>query len=189
MKIIPTPLPGAVVVEPQRFGDERGWFMESYNERRFEEALAAAGLPAAGRFVQDNASMSARGVLRGLHFQLPPHAQGKLVSVLHGKVWDIAVDMRRTSPSFGQWTGVELDAERPRQFWIPPGFAHGFIVQSETAVFSYKTTAYYHAPSERAIAWDDPQLAVDWHLPAGELPLVGEKDRRAGPFATADAFG
>jgi dTDP-4-dehydrorhamnose 3,5-epimerase len=188
MKLIPTPLVGAVIVQQQRFDDARGWFMESYNERRFEAALKAAGLPPAGPFVQDNLSRSLRGVLRGLHYQLAPHAQGKLVSVVHGKVWDVVLDLRRDSPTLGAWTGVELDADTPNQFWIPPGFAHGFVVLSETAVFSYKTTAFYDAPSERAIAWNDPHLAIDWPTPGGAAPIVADKDARAGTFARADLF-
>lgn len=188
MKLAFTSLPGVVTVEPQRFGDARGWFMESYSQPRLEAALAKAGLPPAGPFVQDNLSMSSRGVLRGLHYQLPPRAQGKLVSVVQGKVWDVAVDLRRGSPTLGQWAGLELSAEDPRQLWIPPGFAHGFVVLSETALFSYKTTAVYDAPSERAVVWNDSQLAVRWPLPGDMEPLVAEKDARAPAFARADLF-
>lgn len=188
MKLLPTSLHGVVAVEPQRFHDSRGWFMESFNERKFEAALLAAGLPPAGAFVQDNLSMSRRHVLRGLHYQLPPHAQGKLVSVVSGKVWDVAVDLRRASPTLGQWTALELSADSPRQLWIPPGFAHGFVVLSDEAVFSYKTTAFYDAPSERSIRWDAAGIGIAWPLPPGVQPELAGKDAQAGGWPAADLF-
>ncbi|MES2972776.1 MAG: dTDP-4-dehydrorhamnose 3,5-epimerase [Pseudomonadota bacterium] len=188
MKLAPTALPGVVVVEPRRFHDERGWFMESFNERKFGAALEAAGLPPAGRFVQDNLSRSHRHVLRGLHYQLPPHAQGKLVGVVHGKVWDVALDVRRHSPTLGRWTGIELSADSPRQLWVPPGFAHGFVVLSDEAVFSYKTTDFYDPASERAIRWDDPALGIEWPLPPGAAAQLAGKDREAPLLAGADLF-
>lgn len=171
MKVIPTDLPEVLILEPKVFGDERGFFMESYNRKAFN---AAVGYDI--EFVQDNHSRSARGVLRGLHYQLPPHAQGKLVRVTSGRVFDVAVDIRKSSPRFGQWVGVELSAENHRQLWIPPGFAHGFLVMSEHADFLYKTTEYYAPASERALHWNDPQLAVKW--PSGS-PTLSEKDASA----------
>ena len=180
MKVTPTTgLPEVLVIEPRVFTDERGWFMESFNQQAFDAAL--------GRhvgFVQDNQSRSTRGVLRGLHYQVPPHGQGKLVRVTQGAVFDVAVDIRRSSPSFGRWTGIELTAENQRQLWIPPGFAHGFLVLSENADFAYKTTEYWHAESDCAIRWDDPTLAIAW--PALPIPLnIGAKDRAAPSFSEA----
>jgi dTDP-4-dehydrorhamnose 3,5-epimerase len=182
MKVTPTALDGVLILEPRVFGDERGFFLESFNQRVFDEAV--------GRhveFVQDNHSRSQRGVLRGLHYQLPPSAQGKLVRVVSGCVFDVAVDMRRSSPTFGRWVGVELSAENHRQLWIPPGFAHGFLVRSESADFLYKTTGYYAAQAEACVRWSDPALAIAWPL-LGSTPVLSEKDRIAPPLAEARAF-
>ncbi len=169
MKVIETKLPGVLIVEPRVFGDERGFFMESFNGTRYEEA----GLP--GGFVQDNISRSARGVLRGLHFQ-NPRPQGKLVSVLAGEVFDVAVDIRVGSPTFGEWAGVSLSAENKRQFYVPPDFAHGFVVTSEAALFFYKCTEYYSPESEGTVLWDDPDIGVEWPM---EAPTLSEKDKVA----------
>ena len=182
MKVARTNLPEVLILEPKVFGDERGFFMESFNQRAFNEAV---GYEVA--FVQDNHSRSARGVLRGLHYQLPPHAQGKLVRVVSGAVFDVAVDMRRSSPNFGQWAGVELNATNHRQMWIPPGFAHGFLVLSDTADFLYKTTDYYAPQAEGAFRWDDPRVAIAWG-DIGEAPQLSEKDAAAPEFANASTF-
>jgi len=171
MKIIETGLPGCLVIEPQVFGDDRGFFYESFNG----DKLRAAGLDLA--FVQGNVSSSARGVLRGLHYQWP-NPQGKLVSVLEGEVWDVAVDIRRGSPTFGRWEAVVLSAENKRHFWIPEGFAHGFAVLSERALFTYLCTATYDREADAGIRWNDAALAIDW--PVAE-PLLSDKDARA-PF-------
>lgn len=174
MKVTPTAIPGVLILEPKVFGDERGFFMESFNQKAFDEAV--------GRhveFVQDNHSRSAKGVLRGLHYQLPPHEQGKLVRVVAGSVYDVAVDLRRNSPTYGNWVGVELSDSNFRQLWIPPGLAHGFLVTSEKADFAYKTTEYYHPESERSIRWNDPLLAISWPL-QGAQPLLSHKDANAG---------
>jgi dTDP-4-dehydrorhamnose 3,5-epimerase len=168
MQVLPTDLPGVLIIEPRVFGDERGFFMESWNRERY----AAAGLDV--DFVQDNLSFSRRGVLRGLHFQ-NPNAQGKLVQVLQGEVFDVAVDIRVGSPAFGRWTSVRLSAENRRQFYIPPGFAHGFCVTSETALFAYKCTDVYNPAAEGSVLWNDPDLAIPWPL-AGE-PELSAKDR------------
>ncbi len=172
-----TPLPGVFVIEPKVFGDARGHFYESFSAREFAQATGADVV-----FVQDNQSRSARGVLRGLHWQTPPHAQGKLVRVTRGAVFDVAVDIRPDSLSFGQWFGVELSGDNHRQLWIPAGLAHGFLVLSESADFLYKTTDYYAPECERAIRWDDPDLAIAWP-DAGVAPQVSGKDAAAGPFA------
>lgn len=169
MKIVETDLPGCVVIEPQVFGDARGFFYESFNL----DKLADRGL--APRFVQGNVSSSSRGVLRGLHYQWPK-PQGKYVSVVEGEVWDVAVDIRRGSPQFGRWAAVLLSGENKRHFWIPPGFAHGFVTLSERAVFSYLCTETYDRAADAAIRWDDPALAIDW--PVAE-PLLSDKDARA----------
>lgn len=182
MKVTPTALDGVLILEPRVFGDERGFFLESFNQRVFDEAV--------GRhveFVQDNHSRSQRGVLRGLHYQLPPHEQGKLVRVVAGCVFDVAVDMRRSSPTFGQWVGVELSAENHRQLWIPPGFGHGFLVRSESADFLYKTTGYYAAQAEACVRWDDPSLGIDWGL-EGKSPQLSAKDLAAPDLPLAIAF-
>jgi dTDP-4-dehydrorhamnose 3,5-epimerase len=178
MKVIETGLPGVLLLEPRVFGDDRGFFLESYNKR----AMREAGI--ADDFVQDNHSRSTKGVLRGLHYQVH-QPQGKLVRVVSGEVYDVAVDMRRGSPGFGKWTGMRLSADNKRMAWIPPGFAHGFYVMSETADFLYKTTAYYAPEHERTLMWNDPTLAIDWPL-AGE-PLLSAKDRQGLPLARAEA--
>ena len=174
MNVSPTAIEGVLILDPRVFGDARGFFFESFNQRTFEQAV---GGPVA--FVQDNHSRSARGVLRGLHYQVV-RPQGKLVRVVAGAVFDVAVDIRRGSPTFGRWVGVELSAENKRQLWIPPGLAHGFLVRTESADFLYKTTDFYFPEHERCIAWNDPVLAIDWGLT--EPPLVSEKDAAGGPF-------
>ncbi|MCX7673830.1 MAG: dTDP-4-dehydrorhamnose 3,5-epimerase [Thiobacillaceae bacterium] len=179
MRVIETRLPGVLILEPKVFGDARGFFLESYNERTFAEL----GLPT--RFVQDNHSRSARGVLRGLHYQIR-QPQGKLVRVVRGAVFDVAVDLRRGSPTFGRWEGVELSEHNQRMLWVPPGFAHGFYVLSELADFLYKTTDFYAPEHERAIRWDDPDLAIAWPL-AGE-PLLSAKDRAAPSLREAEVY-
>jgi dTDP-4-dehydrorhamnose 3,5-epimerase len=188
MKLIPTELPGVVIVEPAVFGDDRGWFMESFNSARLDAALVALGLPATPTFVQDNHSCSQSGVLRGLHYQLPPHAQGKLVRVVQGAAWDVAVDIRRGSPAFGRWVGVELTAQNHRQLWIPPGFAHGFVALTDDTHFLYKTTDVYAKDCERSIRWDDPALAIQWPLPKGMAPRLAPKDAAAPLLADAEVF-
>jgi dTDP-4-dehydrorhamnose 3,5-epimerase len=184
MQLVATPLPGVFVIEPKLFGDDRGWFMESFNEARFAAALAEHGAPAPGRFVQDNHSASRAGVLRGLHHQLPPHAQGKLVRVVRGRAFDVAVDIRRASPGFGRWFGLELNAENRRQLWIPPGFAHGFVALEDDTHFLYKTTDYYAPACERSIRWDDPAIGIAW--PAGLVPSLAPKDAAAPLLADAE---
>jgi dTDP-4-dehydrorhamnose 3,5-epimerase len=183
LTVTPTDLPEVLIVEPRVFGDARGFFTESWNEARFNEATGNTL-----RFVQDNHSRSSRGVLRGLHFQLPPHAQGKLVRCVSGSVFDVAVDMRRSSPRFGRWAGVELSAENQRQLWIPPGFAHGFLVLSETADFLYKTTDYYAPQAEGSVRWDDPGIGVEWPLLEGLTPQLADKDAQAPLLAQARSF-
>lgn len=186
MRVEKTKLDGLFIVHPQVFGDERGWFMESFNQQRFESVFEGLNLPVPN-FVQDNHSKSSRGVLRGLHYQLPPKAQGKLVRVVQGKVWDVAVDIRKDSPTFGQWVGEELSADNHKQLWIPPGFAHGFITLSETAEFLYKTTDYYSPEHERAIRWDDPQLAIAWPFCTTDIQ-ISAKDQQALAFSQAEVF-
>ncbi|WP_333984974.1 dTDP-4-dehydrorhamnose 3,5-epimerase [Ectopseudomonas khazarica] len=181
MKVIETALPEVLILEPQVFGDERGFFFESFNARRFAEAT---GLQR--DFVQDNHSRSARGVLRGLHYQLQ-QAQGKLVRVSAGEVYDVAVDVRRSSANFGKWVGVHLSAENKRQLWVPEGFAHGFLVLSDYAEFLYKTTDYYAPAHERCIRWDDAQLAIDWPLD-GLTPQLSLKDQQGLSLSEAEAF-
>lgn len=186
MKLLPTELPGVCLIEPAVFGDDRGWFYESFNEPRLHAALQALGLPVPRPFVQDNHSCSKAGVLRGLHFQRPPHAQGKLVRVTRGAVWDVAVDIRAGSPTFGRWTGAELSADNRRQLWIPEGFAHGFIALQDDTHFLYKTTDVYAKDCEGAIRWDDPMLAIAWPLPPGvSAPLLAPKDAAAPLLADA----
>jgi len=182
VKIIDTLIPDVKIIEPTVFGDERGFFFESFHQARFETAIGYAV-----NFVQDNHSRSVKGVLRGLHYQLPPHAQAKLVRCVQGEVFDVSVDIRRASPTFGKWVGVHLSAENKRQLWIPEGFAHGFITLSESADFLYKTTNYYAAQSERSILWNDPELAIDWPL-AGVTPQLSAKDIQAKSFSVADLF-
>jgi dTDP-4-dehydrorhamnose 3,5-epimerase len=183
MKIIPTALPEVLVLQPRVFGDERGFFLESYNRKAFNEAVGHEV-----DFVQDNHSRSARGVLRGLHYQLPPHAQGKLVRVTAGRVFDVAVDMRSSSPRFGKWVGVEISSDNHQQVWIPPGFAHGFVVLSDSADFLYKTTDYYAPQAERAVRWDDPAVGIAWPIPAEMDILVSAKDAAAACLGDAARF-
>lgn len=179
MQVTRLAIPDVVLLEPKVFGDERGFFFESFNRQAFKDA---AGLDP--DFVQDNHSRSVKGVLRGLHYQLPPKAQGKLVRVVAGKVFDVAVDIRKGSPTFGKWVGEVLSAENKRQLWIPPGFAHGFLTLSEAAEFLYKTTDYYSPAHERCIRWDDPEIAVKW--PVEAPPSLSGKDRRGANFAEAE---
>ena len=186
MKLIATALPGVVIVEPAVFGDDRGWFMESFNEARWLATLQAQGQPPSRRFVQDNHSCSQAGVLRGLHYQLPPHAQGKLVRVVKGAAYDVAVDIRRGSATFGQWVGVTLDAVHHRQLWIPEGFAHGFMALEDDTHFLYKTTDVYAKDCERALRWDDPQLAITWPAAGPGGPRLAAKDLAAPSFAAAE---
>lgn len=174
-------IPEVVLFTPKVFGDERGFFFESFNQNVFEQATGTA--PA---FVQDNHSKSVRGVLRGLHYQLPPHAQGKLVRVVQGAVFDVAVDIRRSSPTFGRWVGALLSADNKRQLWIPPGFAHGFVTLSDTAEFLYKTTDFYAPSAERAIIWNDPTIGVDWGYDG--TPVLSGKDQQALPLVQAEVF-
>lgn len=173
MKVVETELPGVLLVEPVTFRDERGWFRESWHLDRYREA----GLPA--RFVQDNVSRSHRGVLRGLHYQ-EPQSQGKLVSVLEGEVFDVAVDIRRSSPTFGRWAGFTLSAENARQLYVPEGFAHGFVVLSEVAVFAYRCTAYYRPDAEGTVRWDDPDVGIEWPV---ERPRLSPRDAAAPTLA------
>jgi dTDP-4-dehydrorhamnose 3,5-epimerase len=180
MKVSPTQLPGVLLIEPKVFGDERGFFLESYNQRVFREA---AGIDA--NFVQDNHSRSAHNVLRGLHYQLK-HPQGKLVRVVAGEVFDVAVDLRRSSPRYGRWAGQRLSADNKRMLWIPPGFAHGFLAMSEFAEVLYKTTDYYAPTHERCVLWNDPDIGVDWPL-TGE-PLISEKDARGVTLKLAETY-
>ncbi|WP_024694014.1 dTDP-4-dehydrorhamnose 3,5-epimerase [Pseudomonas syringae] len=180
MNVIATKLPEVLILEPRVFGDERGFFFESFNARAFSEAT---GLDR--QFVQDNHSRSQKGVLRGLHYQIE-HVQGKLVRVTAGEVLDIAVDIRRSSPTFGQWVGVRLSAENARQLWVPEGFAHGFVVLSESAEFLYKTTDYYTPSAERCIRWDDPDLAIDWELDGA--PQLSAKDQQGKNLNEAELF-
>lgn len=180
MNVVTTDLPGVLIIEPKVFGDERGFFYESFNAKAFEEAT---GLDTS--FVQDNHSRSQKGVLRGLHYQLQ-NTQGKLVRVTAGEVLDVAVDIRRSSPHFGQWVAVRLSAANNRQLWIPEGFAHGFVVLSDYAEFLYKTTDYYNPSSERSIRWDDPDLAIDWQLDGA--PQLSAKDKVAAFFKDAQVF-
>jgi dTDP-4-dehydrorhamnose 3,5-epimerase len=177
MKATPTAIPEVVVIEPKVFGDARGFFFESFNQRAFNEAT---GLEV--QFVQDNHSRSAKGVLRGLHYQVQ-HPQGKLVRVVRGAVFDVAVDIRKGSATFGQWVGMELTEDNHRQLWVPPGFAHGFVVLSASADFLYKTTDYYAPEYERCIAWNDPTIGVQW--PISEAPTLSPKDTLGGPLKNA----
>jgi len=182
MKVIDTSIPDVKIIEPTVFGDERGFFFESFNQQVFESAV---GYPV--NFVQDNHSKSSKGVLRGLHYQVSHHAQAKLVRCIIGEVFDVAVDIRKYSPTFGQWVGVHLSAENKKQLWIPEGFAHGFLTLSETAEFVYKTTNLYDAPSERGIIWNDKVLAINW--PMKGIPLsLSDKDKLQPEFNKADYF-
>ena len=181
MKAIPTAIPDVLVIEPKVFPDGRGAFFESWNRRAMKELV--------GRdveFVQDNHSVSTRGVLRGLHYQLPPHAQGKLVRVVAGEVFDVVVDIRRSSPTFGRWVGETLSAQNRRMMWVPEGFAHGFLVLSDNAEFLYKTSDYYAPSSERTVLWNDPAIGVKW--PLAGAPLLKPKDAAGAPLASAETF-
>ena len=182
MQIVDTILDDVKIVEPPVFGDERGFFMESWNLQKFEDA----GLPT--HFVQDNHSRSGQGVLRGMHFQIK-HPQGKLVRVTAGEVFDVAVDMRRDSPQFGQWVGVVLSASNHRQLWVPPGFAHGFYVMSESADFQYKCTDIYAPEYERSLRWDDPTVGIEWPLVDGQAPSLAAKDAEGQLLGDIDTFG
>lgn len=181
MKVTPTAIPDVLVIEPKVFGDTRGFFFESFNQNAFDEAVGHHV-----DFVQDNHSRSAKGVLRGLHYQVQ-QPQGKLVRVVRGAVFDVAVDIRRSSPTFGQWAGIELTEDNHRQFWVPPGFAHGFLVLSDSADFLYKTTEYYAPAHERAIAWKDVDLGIEWP-DIGMAPLLSAKDQAAVSLVKAETF-
>ena len=179
INIINSKISDIKIIEPKVFGDYRGFFMESWNSRDFAQVAKV-------NFVQDNHSRSKKGVVRGLHFQLPPHAQAKLVRCIYGSIFDVAVDIRRSSPTFGQWVGVELTAENKKQLWIPDGFAHGFVALSDYAEVFYKTNEYWHKECEGSIRWDDPTLAIDW--PLDEAPCLSEKDQAAPFFSQAHVF-
>jgi dTDP-4-dehydrorhamnose 3,5-epimerase len=179
MNIFPSVIPDVLVLEPKVFGDERGFFYESYNRR----AMTEAGIP--DDFVQDNHSRSAKGVLRGLHYQIQ-HSQGKLVRVISGSVFDVAVDLRKSSPTFGKWVGIELSAENKRMAWIPKGFAHGFVVTSDSAEFLYKTTDYWAPQHERSLLWNDPALGIDW--PLDGAPTIAAKDAAGLPLTQCEVF-
>jgi dTDP-4-dehydrorhamnose 3,5-epimerase len=178
--VTPTSLPEVLILQPKVFGDERGFFFESFNALDFAKCTGL-NMP----FVQDNHSRSAKGVLRGLHYQIQ-HPQGKLVRVTQGEVFDVAVDLRRSSPNFGRWEGVVLSGDNKRQLWVPPGFAHGFVVLSESAEFLYKTTDYYAPEFERSLLWSDPSVGIQW--PVGDAPLLAAKDRDAATLDRAEVF-
>jgi dTDP-4-dehydrorhamnose 3,5-epimerase len=180
--IIPTALPEVLLLQPQVHGDARGFFLESFNQRDFTQTTGFAGV-----FVQDNHSRSRRGVLRGLHYQRQ-QTQGRLVRVLAGSVFDVAVDLRHSSPTFGRWVGEVLSADNQRQVWIPPGFAHGFLVLSDSADFAYKTTEYYAPEHERSLLWNDPALGIDWPLEPGQTPILAAKDANATRLADAPCY-
>jgi dTDP-4-dehydrorhamnose 3,5-epimerase len=180
MKVIPTEIPDVLIIEPRVFEDDRGFFYESFNQKVFAETTGVNP-----NFVQDNHSKSVKNVLRGLHYQIK-EPQGKLVRAAQGAVFDVAVDLRRSSPTFGKWVGCILSAENKRQFWIPEGFGHGFVVLSDTAEFLYKTTNYYAPQYDRCILWNDPDLAIDWQL--NEEPNLSAKDQAGKPFKTAEVF-
>jgi len=175
MNVIKTEIPDILIFEPKIFGDERGFFFESFNQKIFEEAVGRKV-----EFVQDNHSKSSKGVLRGLHYQAEPYSQGKIVRCIVGEVFDVAVDIRKSSPTFGQWVGVHLSAENKRQLWIPEGFAHGFLVLTETAEFVYKATNYYHPESDRGIMWNDKTININW--PANQSILLSPKDSHQPDF-------
>lgn len=179
MNVIKTDIPDVLIFEPKVFGDDRGFFFESFSQKVFEEAVGRKV-----EFVQDNHSKSCKGVLRGLHYQLEPYAQGELVRCVAGEVFDVAVDIRKSSPTFGKWVGVNLSAENKRQLWIPEGFAHGFLVLSDTAEFVYKTTNYYHPKSERSIHWKDSELNISW--PDTAEIIISEKDKKALSFNSCE---
>ena len=181
MTITPTKIPDVFIIEPKVFGDERGFFFESFNQKNFTEKTGITS-----EFVQDNHSRSVQGVLRGLHYQIQ-HTQGKLLRVIAGEIFDVAVDMRKSSPNFGEWVGCILSAENKRQFWIPPGFAHGFLVTSDIAEVLYKTTDYYAPNYERSLLWNDPDVGIDWPL-NGITPILSVKDQEGQPLKTAEFF-
>lgn len=181
MDFIATALPDVVKIVPKVFSDERGFFMETWQARRFRDNVAEV------EFVQDNFSRSSKGTLRGLHYQIA-QAQGKLVRVVTGEVFDVAVDMRKSSPTFGQWVGEILSADNKHQLWVPEGFAHGFLVLSDIAEFEYKCTDYYAPEFERAVRWDDPDIGIDWPLASGTEPVLSDKDRAAATLADADCY-
>lgn len=180
MKVIPTEIPDVLIIEPQVYGDDRGFFLESFNQKDFREKTGVNTT-----FVQDNHSMSLKNVLRGLHYQIP-NPQGKLVRVVNGSVFDVAVDARQSSPTFGQWVGCVLSAENKRIFWVPEGFAHGFLVLSDRAEFLYKTTNYYYPQYEKTIAWNDADLGIDW--PLEFPPILSPKDQAGQPFKSVEVF-
>ena len=182
MQVIPSRIPEVVLLEPKVFGDRRGFFFESFNHKSFAEKVGVTV-----KFVQDNHSKSGRHILRGLHYQIQ-QTQGKLVRTIAGEIFDVAVDIRRSSPTYGQWVGELLSADNKRQLWIPPGFAHGFVVLSESAEVLYKATDYYAPEHERCIRWNDDDLGIDWPLPAGVEPILSDKDLAAPPFAAAEVF-
>jgi dTDP-4-dehydrorhamnose 3,5-epimerase len=181
VRFVETQLPGVIRIEPTVHGDDRGYFMETWQAKRFGEH----GIEA--KFVQDNFSQSTRGTLRGLHYQIE-QVQGKLVRVVHGEVFDVAVDLRKSSPTYGQWEGVVLSADNKHQLWVPPGFAHGFLVLSETAEFEYKCSDYYAPEHERAIRWDDPDIGIEWPLSEGVRPVLSSKDSAAPFFKDAETY-
>lgn len=181
MTITPTKIPDVFIIEPKVFGDERGFFFESFNQKNFTEKTGITS-----EFVQDNHSRSVQGVLRGLHYQIQ-QTQGKLLRVVVGEIFDVAVDMRKSSPTFGEWVGCILSAENKRQFWIPPGFAHGFLVTSDIAEVLYKTTDYYAPNYERSLLWNDPDVGIDWPL-EGITPILSAKDQAGQPLKTAEFF-
>jgi len=181
MKIIDTEIAEVKIIEPAVFGDERGFFMETWQQKKFEELVCAR------QFVQDNHSKSAKGILRGMHYQTE-NTQGKLVRVISGEVYDVAVDMRRSSPTFGKWVGVLLSAENKRQLWVPEGFAHGFYVTSESAEFVYKCTNYYNPAAEHSLLWNDEKLGIEWPLEEGKEPLLSAKDKAGTNFDSAVYF-
>jgi dTDP-4-dehydrorhamnose 3,5-epimerase len=180
MKSLPTPLDGLLILEPTIFSDERGFFFESFNEVTFKATMRQSSIT----FVQDNHSKSIKGVLRGLHYQTSPHAQGKLIRVVQGEIWDVAVDIRDESPTRGQWFGVLLSSENKKQVWLPPGFAHGFVTLSDSAEVLYKATNFYSPEHERCLAWNDPTLAIDWQLSrlGSVLPQLSAKDKLGATF-------
>ncbi|CCI14009.1 dTDP-4,deoxyrhamnose 3,5 epimerase [Microcystis aeruginosa PCC 9806] len=180
MKVIPTEIPDVLIIEPQVYGDDRGFFLESFNQRDFREKTGVNTT-----FVQDNHSMSLKNVLRGLHYQIP-NPQGKLVRVVSGSVFDVAVDARQSSPTFGQWVSCVLSAENKRIFWVPEGFAHGFLVLSDRAEFLYKTTNYYYPQYEKTILWNDADLGIDW--PLETPPILSPKDQAGQPFKSVEVF-
>ena len=181
MKFIPTAIPDVILIEPKVFGDHRGFFMETWQRQQFAENGIDYD------FVQDNHSKSSHGILRGLHYQME-QTQGKLVRVVEGSVFDVAVDMRKSSATFGQWVGYELSAENHRMLWVPPGFAHGFYVKSETAEFVYKCTDYYAPEHEESLLWNDPALSIEWNLVEGKSPILSDKDANAPVLANAKTF-